>query len=345
MLQLILITIIGVWICNKIVNRSERHSSRKSYNKSRPISVSKPRDEDLNRGRGNNSESYNYDYYVGKREKYKHCPDCFLKNPVDRWYCLECGHGFGEEEPLITSHEHPFSYNYWLSPKFRTQHQRTRFRRASQIQLKSHSSDYTYTTVFSSDFSTVYEVTPESCTCQDFFKRGLPCKHMYAVMIQAGVISSISALYNLPSDISFCIDNLQRISKDAAREFALYLRYKRFSSNRVIVDRSNDVFKHLPTIASLSLIAIDNSISDELIAYVEKTYTADDFRELCSAVVPELKLPKLKKRDLIAFALLQKVELSEYFSNLFRLVCIPENIFTRRKEIFDYYFEEYPDAA
>lgn len=33
--------------------------------------------------------------------------------------------------------------------------------------------------VCAKDMATVYDVTTESCSCPDFQKRGLPCKHMY----------------------------------------------------------------------------------------------------------------------------------------------------------------------
>ncbi len=316
----------------------------KKYVKKNPNSMASRPKEDYSEPTHIEQTVSRYNRYTDEDDDYKYCPDCFLKNPDDRWYCIECGHAFAEGEPTVTSHEHPFEYSYWLSPKFRTKHQRTRFRRASQIQMKSHTPDFYHATVYSSDRSSLYEVTPEECSCQDFFKRGLPCKHMYAVMIEANVLSSIASLYNLPRNISARIDNLHDISKDSAREFALFLRYKRFNSNSVIVDRSNDVFAHLPNIVSSSLIEINFSTTD-LIAYVEKTYTVDEFREVCSAVAPELELPKLKKHDLIEFALSQKLELSEYFSNLVYFVRIPDDVFTHRRDIFDYYFEEHPDAV
>ena len=40
-----------------------------------------------------------------------------------------------------------------------------------------------------------YETTLERCSCVDFFRRGLPCKHMYRLAIETGLVNETAASY------------------------------------------------------------------------------------------------------------------------------------------------------
>lgn len=71
---------------------------------------------------------------------------------------------------------------------------------ASKIQLDIDNKNC----VISGSSETPYSVTLTSCTCGDFIARRSPCKHMYRLAIDLGVISGIPSL---KKDSSFDADS------------------------------------------------------------------------------------------------------------------------------------------
>ena len=65
--------------------------------------------------------------------------------------------------------------------------------------------------------STPYEITLNSCTCFDFESRQLPCKHMYRLALELGLLSELPAL-NKQASKSFT----EKVQSDIDHYFDLY---------------------------------------------------------------------------------------------------------------------------
>lgn len=65
--------------------------------------------------------------------------------------------------------------------------------------------------------STPYEITLNSCTCFDFESRQLPCKHMYRLALELGLLSELPVL-NKQASKSFT----EKVQSDIDHYFALY---------------------------------------------------------------------------------------------------------------------------
>ena len=120
---------------------------------------------------------------------YKYCPKCGLKNDDNERVCRECRHDFSEDTYTIRKTPAAVSFVHWMVDKYNTPFQKSR-----RISAKSVVIDYydanTKTAYIKEDDSTQYMTTHRFCSCPEFQSRELPCKHMYALMIQDGVLSA-----------------------------------------------------------------------------------------------------------------------------------------------------------
>lgn len=65
--------------------------------------------------------------------------------------------------------------------------------------------------------STPYEITLNACTCFDFESRQLPCKHMYRLALELGLLSELPVL-NKQASKSFT----KKVQSDIDHYFDLY---------------------------------------------------------------------------------------------------------------------------
>lgn len=63
--------------------------------------------------------------------------------------------------------------------------------------------------IYSSVNSTVvYKVSLSSCDCEDFAKSGLPCKHIYKLALELGIIDKDWDISGIPHELRYTIDSL-----------------------------------------------------------------------------------------------------------------------------------------
>lgn len=133
-------------------------------------------------------QEYGMSYAGGDPVPHKYCPQCGLRNADDAEYCRECRHDFKGDSSVIRVSDAALSYMHWVSPKYDTIYQRTRMNSARNVHVLKYDPERQVAYVHSEKDSQTYTTTYRYCTCWDFRMRELPCKHMYAVMINIGII-------------------------------------------------------------------------------------------------------------------------------------------------------------
>ena len=92
------------------------------------------------------------------------------------------------KEPLSHSR-----FTAWPASEHGTPAQIERLRRAADVKIASYDKESGIATVKGST-EEPYSVTLVSCTCGDYTRRGLPCKHIYRVAINHGDIDLLTLL-------------------------------------------------------------------------------------------------------------------------------------------------------
>jgi hypothetical protein len=317
----LLLKFIG-WISSVIAQLSDKKSTSFSS------SYSDCSEHEYSNEYDNEDEEENY--------RIKYCPQCGI-HLRDYWRkCGECKYYFEDGEEPIYTRPKPTSYNYWLTSMYKGKHQRDRFLRSYDVKIKAHAPDFRWANVYSSDGSEVYTVTWSACDCMDFKRRGVPCKHMYAVMREAGLIESIHEFYEIPSALTAQIDALHICKPEASSAFVSLISE---ASTRLLVSRSDSDFKYIKDICEFALAERADLTADDLISYVDSYYTLQEFKDLCRLSCSDVKFPKLKKRELIEFTLSQSEKLSDYFAKQVQAVVFPEDVIRFRSNIRDYHYE------
>ena len=277
-----------------------------------------------------------YDLNLEREYRIKYCPQCG-RQLRDYWKsCSDCHYRFGDGELPIYTRPSITSYEYWLASMYKGKRQRERFLRSSDVSIKSHAPDYRWANVYSSDHSDVYTVTWSQCDCIDFQQRGVPCKHMYAVMKAAGLLTSISDFFDIPRALASQLEAFQNCNPSAASSFFSIVYSYSDKPSRIIVHRSAYPFKLIDSICEFALAEQDDLTADDLISYVDKHYTLREFKELCSLSCSEIEFPKLRKHDFIEYMLSQSIKLTDYFSKQIRAIVISEDILRLGKNIYEY---------
>ena len=278
--------------------------------------------------------------YKSYENQYQYCPKCGVQNPLALWYCLECGAHM--EAPYIRKRFVPDHYAEWLAPMYRTHYQRIRFDRAKyqRLDIINHVDDAYL--VRSSDGERQYIIGPDGCTCQDFGNRCLPCKHMYAAMIDMQIIGSDYYMFRMPRRIKDSVDGLAAASDDAAIYYRDFLSDYGSLPGIIFYPSSGAFFPFIPMAADLGLIESVPTDAVLLIEYVNHQYTVPAFRQRVAELCPDLHLPSsLRKADLIEFALSQSDALSDRFAAEFAAVRVPPEICGNAAEIVDLVRELY----
>lgn len=85
--------------------------------------------------------------------------------------------------------------------------------KSSQVQVNKENQS----AIIQGSGSTPYEVTLNICTCFDFESRQLPCKHMYRLALELGLLSELPAL-NKQASKAFT----EKVQSDIDHYFDLY---------------------------------------------------------------------------------------------------------------------------
>ena len=118
----------------------------------------------------------------------KKCKNCGQKNIDVAKFCNECGTKFDS----ITINQ-AFEFADWDTSIQMYPGQNERFERALSSKVSPISVDFEKQIgIFDGSGVNPYETTLTSCTCSDFIRRKLPCKHMYRLAIELEVIDTSS---------------------------------------------------------------------------------------------------------------------------------------------------------
>lgn len=60
----------------------------------------------------------------------------------------------------------------------------------------------------SKDYNTIYKTTLKDCSCPDFSEHKVPCKHMYKLALELGIITPEWDISGIPKDLKESIDSL-----------------------------------------------------------------------------------------------------------------------------------------
>lgn len=76
------------------------------------------------------------------------------------------------------------------------------------------------------DYRKTYKVSLTRCECEDFKKRYLPCKHMYKLALELGIISTDWDISGIPYELRKSIDSL--LYTDKVKLLTLLANYKSY---------------------------------------------------------------------------------------------------------------------
>lgn len=79
--------------------------------------------------------------------------------------------------------------------------------------------------------SVVYKTTLNSCDCEDFSKSSLPCKHMYKLALELGVVDTDWDISGIPYELKKSIDSL--LYTDKVKLLKLLSNYKSYGLFKV----------------------------------------------------------------------------------------------------------------
>lgn len=134
------------------------------------------------------SNQYAPSHQLSDPVPHKYCPVCGLRNADDAELCRECEHDFKEDTNVIRTPADVTSFSHWLDSKYDTPYQKTRRKSAKKVGVLDYDPVTQKACVESENGYDQYTTTYRYCTCWDFRMRELPCKHMYAVMMDLGFI-------------------------------------------------------------------------------------------------------------------------------------------------------------
>lgn len=214
----------------------------------------------------------------------KKCKNCEHKNPDAAKFCNECGAKF---ENITISQA--FEFADWDTSIQMYPGQIERFERALSDKMSPLSVDSEKQVgIFDGSGANPYETTLISCTCSDFIRRKLPCKHIYRLAVELGAID-ISNFYNekaLEFKAKKFIDTLDKNSAIILSGYCCH----------------NDYF-HVMSKKELPDVIIQSGIFEEIdddkykLSYLKKS----DLINLIDSSVKNLK--NFKKADLIKYML------------------------------------------
>jgi hypothetical protein len=164
-----------------------------------------------------------------------------------------------------------------------------------------------------------YEVTLDGCTCRDWFVRRLPCKHMYRLAHELGII-------NLGGKVENCKD-MKNNKEERAERQAVYDKAFSLSENarlllyqitraECFVDRSKEIDALVSELLASGLIELRQPTEKELYSKI----TLKNLR----AVVPGV--PAGKKAEIISFLRVKCPEYEKSLINEFNEKCYILNL-------------------
>ncbi len=113
--------------------------------------------------------------------------------------------GFSPEIPRTVAGSDGSSFGSWDISIHDAEGQDVRFDRAMYQRISILSFDSGSGKAVIQGTHGTYETTLDSCTCEDFQRRGLPCKHIYKLALSSGY--SADAFYSARSDVVWYAEN------------------------------------------------------------------------------------------------------------------------------------------
>ncbi len=271
------------------------------------------------------------------KEKQFQCPLC--SRPI-----LKTKTTLENTEPINNAPDISFEemkskfFERWSLQLQSTQDQRMRFERAINEAthcLRDISSEKGTAKCFSSEYhinNEIYDVTYISCTCPDYKKRLRPCKHIYALALNLGIMHEDTDLSGIPNEIK---DKMNSLPPNIANYFWSILRRNDYTPFIIKKSASSKPLLALELIRDMEKPAVLLNMLFSRNDLVAKIYeNGIDYK-------PK---PKTTKFEIIDHIMANEPDFVKKIIKNDMLVVLDDEVAKHRQNICDYYFEHSENA-
>lgn len=225
-------------------------------------------------------------------------------------------------------------FEHWSLQFQSTRDQRRRFARAKSQAIfclrevnsengsaKCHSSYYSSNNI-------VYDVTYSSCTCPDYKKTFLPCKHIYALALNLGIMQDDTDLSGIPQEIK---DKIELLSPNISNYFWNLL--KRTDHKPFLIKRSS---------SSKPLFALELIIDTEKPAdMLNMLFSRNDLvAKIYENNIDYKPTSETTKSEIIDYIVMNNPDFIKKIAKNDILAVLDDNVAKYRQNICDYYLEK-----
>jgi len=173
----------------------------------------------------------------------------------------------------------------------------------------------------------VYDVTYKHCTCPDFEKRGLPCKHIYALNVNMGIIKEDEDLSGIPSNVK---EKMKLLPPENESYFWSLLRRNDFNAFLVKRSRSSKPLLALELIKDTEKPSVLLNMLFSRNDLVAKIYEGD---------IEYKPSPSTTKSEIIDYLLANEPDFVKKIIKNDMLVVFDDEVVRCKQKICDYYME------
>lgn len=238
--------------------------------------------------------------------------------------------------------------------KLNTRDKRLRFLRSMDYHpIKINMGKGTACYISQSDPNKTYNTSLKSCTCPDFVRRHEPCKHMYALAIELGVVDKDTPLFVLPYGIEQSIKDAAAKNRYFASNLYDTLNVALKSNECKKIETENGVYQvvhisdyevhgnGLTCMCNAGMLIFLKHSDFDFLDFIVKEYSVQDFREAAKYCCPTVKFPKMKKRELIEYICANNPNIETYIDNDYYHVAIDCRYIENAELIKEYLDEIY----
>lgn len=225
-------------------------------------------------------------------------------------------------------------FQRWSLQYQSTPEQRRRFKRAKDEVIfclrevnsengsaKCHSSEYNINKV-------VYDVTYHSCTCPDFKKSSLPCKHIYALALNLGIMQEDTDLSGIPQEIK---EKMELLPTNISKYFWSLLRrndYKPF------------LIKRSPSSKPLFALELIKDTENTAVMLNMLFSRNDLVAKIYENGIDYKPSPKTTKFEIIDYIMINVPDFIKKIAKNDVLAVLDDEVAKYRQNICDYYLEK-----
>lgn len=168
----------------------------------------------------------------------------------------------------------------------------------------------------------IYNVTLKKCECADFLERHLPCKHMYKLALELGIVDSSWDLSGLSAELHTLLTDLKPTHLQAL--FRLMDKQKRSNKYFTIGKRS------VPS----ALVKSGFIVEDSYVNMIDKNYTKKELLAFLQVSLDYSPSASDKKEDIVNYIVQNEPKLAKTLCEKFYRVSFSEMTI----ENFDYIY-------